>query len=122
MTVSFASYQSLSQILQIGHSGIHPRHIFINKCPSFDFSGRLVGNKVLAESWQLLKKFAAPPEKSHVRSKNLIPGTYQVITIESLHINYRVWPIVHTIEKNLGASFVRELGRHRNVYDRAKRI
>src|SRR5216683_1472078 len=106
LTVSLASSQSLSQILQVGDGGIHARYIFVNKCSCFDFSGRLVGNEVLAESGQLLKKFSAPPQESHVRRKNLITGTDQVITIESLYVHYRVRPIVHTIEKNFAASFV----------------
>src|SRR5258708_7320968 len=50
LTVSLASSQSLSQILQIGDGGIHARYIFVNKCFSLDFSGGLVGNEVLAES------------------------------------------------------------------------
>src|SRR5260370_11513458 len=97
LTVSLASSQSLSQILQIGDGGIHARYIFVNKCSSLYFSGGLIGNEVLAESGQLLKKFAAPPEESHLRRKNLITGTDQVITIESLNIHDRVRPIVHTI-------------------------
>src|SRR5712664_1943980 len=72
LTVSLSSYQTLSQILQIGDGGIHARYIFVNKCSNLDFSGGLVGNEVLAESGQLLKKFSAPPQESHVRRKNLI--------------------------------------------------
>src|SRR5579859_2271990 len=86
----FASSQRLSQIFQIGDSGIHARHIFINKRPRLDFSRRLVGDELLAERWQLFQKFAASPEESHVRRKNLIAGTYQVIAVESLNIHDRV--------------------------------
>src|SRR6266478_5479948 len=110
MIIPLSNCQSLSQILQIGDGGIYARYIFVNKRARFDFSRRLVRNEVLVESWQLLKKFAAPPEKSHVRRKDLITRTYQIITIESLYIDCRVRPIVHTIQKNLGIHSMRELG------------
>src|SRR5580698_9646925 len=90
-----------SQRFQVAHCGIHPGYIFINKGASFNFSGRLVGDEILAEGWQLFEKLAAPPKKSHVWGEDFVTRTYQVIAIEGLHVNQSVRAVVHGIEEDL---------------------
>src|SRR5258707_11581510 len=70
----------------------------------------------------MVESGAAAPEKSHVRSKDFVARTYEVIAAPSLNIDETVGRVVHTVKEDLCTSRMSSLGHPGNVDDRAEGV
>ena len=111
-----------ADVSQILDSGQHARDAFVVLCAGHPSAGQRIRCRTELVGRQFLQQVSPSPHHAEVRPEKLVGRTRQEITLESSHVDKRVWCKVYGVQEAERAGFASPAADVRHRVDRADRI